>query len=134
MRILIVEDEALTAMSMQLTLEDHGYEIVATADDCASAVAQAKMHRPELAFVDIQLSGGDSGLDVAQDLVAMGISVIFATGNCPGDRAASLAIGCLHKPISDEQLLRGVAIAKSVMERKPPPPPPSGMHVFYEER
>ena len=67
MKILIVEDEALVAMSMELVLEDHGHEVVDIADDLASAILAATHFRPELALVDMRLAGGDSGLHVAEN-------------------------------------------------------------------
>lgn len=130
MKILIVEDEALTAMSMQVILEDHGYEVVGAADNLASALELSITHAPQLALVDIRLSGGDSGLDVAQALTAAGVAVIFATGNCPGDAAASLALGCLHKPIGEDQLVRGVAVGAATLQNLSPQQMPGGMHLF----
>ncbi|WP_324826531.1 response regulator [Qipengyuania zhejiangensis] len=130
MKILIVEDEALTAMSMQAILEDNGHTVVDIADDGASALRAAERERPQLAFVDIQLAGGESGIDVASRLREMGIPVLFSTGNCPGPKGANLAIGCLHKPVSEEQLAGSTAVAEAVIRSAPPPSPPPGMHLY----
>lgn len=131
MKILIVEDEALVAMNMESVLEDHGHEVVGVADDEASAVLAATHFKPDLALVDMRLAGGDSGLNVARRLKSMGISVVFATGNCPGKETEGVAIGCLHKPLSDQQILAGISVADAVRQKAPnPPPPPPGMHLF----
>ena len=131
MKILIVEDEALIAMSIEAILEDNGYDVVEIADDEASALEAAKRHNPELALVDMRLAGGDSGLSVARKLNAMRVGVVFATGNCPGAAIQKLAIGCLHKPLSDDQIIAGVSVADAKRRGAAnPPPPPPGMHLF----
>ena len=131
MKILIVEDEALIAMSIEAVLEDNGYDVVEIADDEASALVAAARHDPELALVDMRLAGGDSGLSVAQKLNAMGVAVVFATGNCPGAAIENLAIGCLHKPLSDDQIIAGLSVADAKRRGADnPPPPPLGMHLF----
>lgn len=130
MKILIVEDEALTAMNMEAVLEDLGHQIVGIADDEPSAILAAKNFAPDLAFVDVQLAGGHSGKNVAQEIMALGVRVIFATGNCPGDLDSEIAFGCLHKPISDEQLAGGAAVADALIRSEPCPQLPRGMHLF----
>ena len=130
MKILIVEDEALTAMNMEAVLEDSGHQIMGIADDEHSAILAAKNFTPDLAFVDVQLLGGHSGKKVAQEIAKLGVKVIFTTGNCPGVFGLDYAIGCLHKPISDEQLLAGAAIADAMIKSDPLPNLPLGMHLF----
>jgi len=131
MKILIVEDEALIAMNIQDVLEENGHEVVEIADNEASALAAAARLKPELALVDMRLVGGDSGLSVAQKLASTGISVVFATGNCPAAAIEGVAIGCLHKPLSDEQIAAGILVADARRRQIPnPPPPPPGMHLF----
>ena len=92
-----------------------GHEAVAQADDLDSAVAAATTERPDLALVDIQLTQGTSGLDVAKALNRLGIPVLFATGNCPLEKGRSLALGCLHKPISDRTLAAAIKVAEAVL-------------------
>ena len=130
MKILIVEDEALTAMNMEAVLKDLGHHIVGIADDEPSAILAAKTFAPDLAFVDVQLAGGHSGKKVAQEITQLGVRVIFATGNCAGVMDSDYAIGCLHKPLSDDQLARGAAIAAAVISSTPYPELPRGMHLF----
>ena len=130
MKILIVEDEALIALNIRDVLEDYGHQVVEIADDEPSALLAATHYRPDLALVDMRLAGGDSGMEVARKISAMGVAVIFATGNCPGKLVDEVAIGCLHKPLSDAQIVAGVAIAEAVVSEASPPPPPPGMHMF----
>ena len=131
MKILIVEDEALVAMNIQDVLECQGHEVVEIADDKESAISAAIRYQPDLALVDVRLSGGDSGLDVAQRMREIGVAVVFATGNCPGSQHAEIALGCLHKPLSDDQIIAGVSVAEIIRKQTTPSPtPPPGMHLF----
>ena len=130
MRILVVEDEYLVAMSLKFLLETRGYEVVGVADDVTSAVNEAERTRPQLAFVDIQLTRGDSGLDAAAELQKRGVICIFLTGNPPDGPRPDLALGCLPKPFSDVGLLGAIKIAEAVIEGVPIPKPPPELELY----
>jgi response regulator of citrate/malate metabolism len=80
-KILIVEDEFMVAMTLKALIHRLGYEVVGIADDVASAKDQAEQTGPQLALVDIQLARGSSGIDVASELTKLGVVCIFMTGN-----------------------------------------------------
>ncbi|TNC49547.1 response regulator [Rubellimicrobium rubrum] len=131
MRVLIVEDEVLVAMEIEGMLGLAGHEATAQADDLPSAMTAVDAERPDLALVDVQLAGGSSGLDVAAALQARGVPVLFATGNCPEDRGRALALGCLHKPITDYSLAGAMEVADAVLHDRPlPPDAPSALHLY----
>ena len=131
LRILIVEDEAVVALEIEGMLAMAGHEAVGQADDLPSALAAAEAEKPDLALVDIQLAQGTSGLDVAAALKARGVPVLFATGNCPTERGRGLALGCLHKPISDRSLAAAVEAAGAVLRGAPLPTHiPSALHLY----
>lgn len=130
MRVLIVEDQILVAMEIEGMLGLAGHEAVAQADNLSSALSAVEHQNPDLALVDIQLADGDSGLDVAAELKKRGIPVLFATGNCPTDQGRNLAIGCLHKPITDRSLAGAIKAAEALLAGKAPPPLPPAMHLF----
>ena len=129
-RVLIVEDEALVAMEIEWMLESGGNQPVGMADTHDTAVAAAREEQPDIALVDIQLAQGDNGLDVARSLKQLGIPVLFATGNCPGERGAEFAIGCLHKPLTDDTLNAGLNAARRVLAGRTPERLPLSVH-FY---
>jgi DNA-binding response OmpR family regulator len=128
LRIAIIEDEALVALEMEDHLKDAGHEVVGIADTLKDAIRLIEDTAPDLALVDIQLAEGSSGLDVAQELNARGVPCVFATGNCPG-RERDDALGCLHKPFNQIQLLGAVNAANAVLEGKEADPPRE-MHLF----
>ena len=59
-----------------------------------------------------------------------GIPVLFATGNCPMERGRELALGCLHKPFTDNMLIAAVRAAEDRIEGRPVQQTPSALH-FY---
>lgn len=61
---LVVEDEPLIAMDIQFLLEDAGHVASATAASLREVEALPDDLAPDVAFVDIQLAEGSSGLDV----------------------------------------------------------------------
>ncbi len=129
-KILLVEDEFLVAASLKIVLEMMGYEVVGVADDVASTVIQAERTHPQIAFVDIQLAHGDSGLDAAAELQKLGVICIFLTGNPPSGPRPDLALGCLPKPFSDQSLAGTIRLAEAVIEGLPLPKPPPNLQLY----
>lgn len=118
-RILIVEDEPLVAFDNEHTLGDAGFEVVASVDTAVEAELVLAAGGIDLVASDVRLSGSGSGLDVARAARALGVPVLFITGNCP-DEARDLAVGCLAKPYSQRDLLAAImAVAQSIGGAKP---------------
>jgi CheY-like chemotaxis protein len=102
-RILIVEDEPLTAFDNENLIGDLGYEVVATLDRFADAVATLDSEQVDLILCDVRLTGERTGIDLAQVAMNRRIPVLFVTG-APPENASELVIGCLLKPYSDRTL------------------------------
>src|SRR5689334_6497234 len=91
-RIMVVEDGPLVAFDNESMLQDGGYQVVATVDNYVDAATVIASEPLDLILSDIRLAGEGSGLDVARAAAALGIPVLFVTGNCTGE-ARALAIG-----------------------------------------
>ena len=102
-RILIVEDEPLTAFDNETMLEEAGYIVVATHDRYADAVTTLEREKVDLILSDIRLTGERSGIDLARVAKVKNIPVLFSTGMAP-EGASELAVGCLMKPYNDRTL------------------------------
>jgi DNA-binding response OmpR family regulator len=102
-RILIVEDEPLTAFDNETMLEEAGYEVVATHDRYADAIATLDREQVDLIMSDVRLTGARTGIDLARVAKERGIPVLLATGNVP-DEADGLVLGCLLKPYNHKTL------------------------------
>ena len=78
-RCLIVDDERLARLFLRDLLSAHpDFQIVAEAADPAEAVEAVRQHRPDVLFLDIQMSGGD-GFQVLNALATDLPFVVFVT-------------------------------------------------------
>lgn len=127
-RILVVEDEPLTAFENETLIESAGYELVATCDNVTDALATLDDGRVDLILSDVKLSGKRDGLDLAREASARGIPVLLVTGNCPDD-AASVAVGCLMKPHTDKVLKDAIKAVEDHLAGRMPKPP-EGLDLF----
>jgi len=127
-RILVIEDEPLTAFDNEVMLKDAGYDVVATHDDFHEAVAALNREKIDLILSDVRLRGKKTGLQLAEEAKKRGVPLLFVTGH-PPDNAHELAIGCLHKPYSERQLRKALeAVDEHLAGRKPNVP--SGMEIY----
>ena len=102
-RILIVEDEPLTAFDNETMIEEAGYTVVATHDRVSDAVNTLEREKVDLILSDVRLTGKRSGIDLARIARDKNIPVLLATGMVP-DEADGLVVGCLMKPYSQKTL------------------------------
>ena len=116
LKILIVEDDAQLATTLKFLVEDNPrYRVVARADDLDSAVTAAQQFDPDLALVDLHLARGSTGFSVAVRLGDFDIPCLFVTGKAPAFPMPDLALGCLLKPFTAEDVHRTLAMAEDVM-------------------
>lgn len=106
-RILIVEDEPLTAFDNENFLGDAGYEIVATVDDLDEALRVLEREAVHLILSDVRLRGDRTGIELATAAKQLGVPTLFATGHSfPG--ASEIAVGCVLKPYTERQLIKAI--------------------------
>jgi two-component system, response regulator PdtaR len=127
MVILIVEDEILIGMGLSLGLGIAGHRVRGPAGSVDRALAIAAEEPPELAFVDVNLAGGDEGLDLARTLhVRHGTTIIFLTAQPErAYEARDIALGVITKPYDPQAPVRAAAAAAEVragglISRAPP--------------
>jgi two-component SAPR family response regulator len=106
-RILIVEDEPLTAFDNENILGDAGYEIVATVDDLDEALKVLDREEVHLIVSDVRLRSQQTGIHLAHAAKQRRIPTLFATGH-PYPGASEIAIGCLLKPYNERQLCKAI--------------------------
>ena len=70
MRVLLVDDNALTRYTIKSLLDKLGHEVVAEAEDGPSAVKYFSELKPDVVFLDLILPGR-SGVEVLEDLRAV---------------------------------------------------------------
>jgi CheY-like chemotaxis protein len=121
-RILIVEDEPLTAFENEILIGDEGYEVVATIDRFADAIEMLEREKVDLILSDVRLTGKRTGIDLAMHAKERGIPVLFVTG-APPENAADLVIGCLLKPYSHRTLRESLAAVDKYLSGEKARPP-----------
>lgn len=129
LRVLIVEDEALLAMDLEDMVLEAGHVVVGHAASLRETCAIPRDADPDLAFVDMHLAEGSSGLDVCRHIRAQWANaiVVFVTANpskVPEDFAG--AHGLIAKPFSLGGLLSAMRyIGEGVLDPPPTSPRPS---------
>lgn len=129
--LLIVEDQLLIAMSLKGELEDHGYRVLELAVRRQEALDLVRVTRPDLALVNIDLAGDDDGAALAWDLKALGIPVIFISGQTNAAALArEAAIASMAKPYSVTDMVAAVDYLFRHMAGDESRPPPGGLILF----
>jgi len=108
LRLLVVEDELLSAEAVCMAVSDLGHTVCGTAATEAEAVEIAGRDRPDVALMDVRLAGGD-GIAAARRLhTDYGIRSIFLSGYADHGVMARITetypLGVVHKPFSHAQL------------------------------
>src|ERR1043165_6196098 len=115
--ILIVEDDATTAMLVEIQLKALGYHVMGTVASGEAALPLAAKRRPDLVLMDVMLAGAMDGVETARQLLHSGhaMPVVFLTAR--NDHATmerirgSMPFGCLIKPPGEEELGTAIGIA-----------------------
>lgn len=116
LRILIVEDDYITARDVAAMLERRGYPVTGIAHNVSSATESLARIRPDLVLLDIQLGEGNDSLAFARDLSNLhALPVVYLTGYSPEallDQARATApVGFLRKPFSEMEVASALETA-----------------------
>jgi CheY-like chemotaxis protein len=115
-RILIVEDEAITALDLERELISLGHEVVGITNNAAAAVKAATELKPGLVLMDIRLSGDIDGITAASAIRGYdNIPVVFITAHADErtlERALKAApFGYILKPFQNHELKVCIEVA-----------------------
>ncbi|RJS49993.1 MAG: hypothetical protein CIT03_00635 [Methanobacterium sp.] len=122
-KIMVVEDERITAEDIRDGLEEMGYQVPAIVSSGEEAIEKAKEIFPDLILMDIKLEGDIDGIDAAEEIRSRyGIPVIYLTaysGENTVERAKITepsgyilkgASGFLNKPYEEGELHDAIEI------------------------
>jgi len=135
LKILIVEDDSQLATTLKYLVEDNPrYRVVATADDADNAIAAARHHCPDLALVDLHLARGSTGFSVAVRLGDFDVPCLFVSGKAPSFPMPDLALGCLTKPFTAEEVHRALLHAEDRLRGREAlrPKIPKNLEIYAE--
>ncbi len=132
MIILVAEDEVLIALVLEMTLSLAGHRVVGPVATAEEALQAAEVTRPELALVDVRLSGAYDGVWLAQSLRdCWGVPSLFLSGQTAQVRAArDVALGVLGKPYDPDEVVEAVAAIGELLAGRWPEKRPRRLELF----
>lgn len=129
-RLLVIEDDPLTAFDNEHTLKHAGYDVIATVDSGEAAVRYIAAEPIDALVLDLGLAGDMSGREVARLARDRGIAVLLVTGQCPED-ASDIAMACLDKPHSPSALVAALKALESMICKNQAPRKVAGLTTYW---
>lgn len=117
MNVLIVEDDLSIAGLLEDHLEGDGFRVTGIARNIDEAVALVNEVPPDFAVIDLHLSDGQLGTEVADRLRSLSrIAILFSTGNQDQDLARFVGDAVMFKPYQMRDVARGLKIIADMAE------------------
>ncbi|WP_291392589.1 response regulator [Devosia sp.] len=128
-KVLVVEDEIFVATELENLLYDLGHQPVGIAADSRQALALAD--QADMAFVDINLLDGPTGIEVGRSLASRGVTVVYMTANPSqlGDGVPG-TVGVIPKPVEHSELRQAVEFAAALHAKQAAATPPRRLRLF----
>ncbi len=115
LKIYIVEDDPIIAITIETALKKQGYGICGNADNFEEAIEEIKKMKPDLVLVDIQLDGEKDGIHVAEKLDALKIPYLYLTAQTDPHTIKRVKetrpLGYIVKPFTENGLRSNIEIA-----------------------
>jgi DNA-binding NtrC family response regulator len=131
--VLIVEDDFMIADCLEEILTAAGFSVCGIASTTAEAIALGERCNPDLGVIDLRLSEGGFGTDVAAALHARGgFGVLYASGNPdhPLFRSAT-GEGLIDKPYTSVAVVAALKIVREQMSGLPLSAFPQGFRLLH---
>jgi DNA-binding NarL/FixJ family response regulator len=118
LRVLIVEDEPVIAENISMYLDNNDFEVSGIAYDSEEAKDQLENNTPDAAILDVNLSSGEDGIDIAGRINQFyQLPFLFLTSYSDKEtlqRAKGVnPSGYIVKPFNEKTLLASLEIAIS---------------------
>ncbi len=65
-KVMIVEDDAVSALNLKMAMENQGYDVVAMVENAVQAPSKIKVYEPQIVLVDISLQEEADGIALAR--------------------------------------------------------------------
>lgn len=113
---LVVEDDPLVADDLSLCIQDLGYQVIGPANDFETARQLLEERLPDLVFLDIDLGGAATGIDVATLInreykIPFIFLTAFSDQQTLQDVKAQFPAGFVLKPFDENRLRAAIQIA-----------------------
>lgn len=108
-RVLLVEDEAITALAMNMALENMGYATCESVATGRKALERLPLDKPDVILMDINLTGDMDGIETAQKIRSLvPTPIIFISGYSSNElmaRAKAIdPVAIFVKPVRPQEL------------------------------
>jgi len=115
-KILVAEDESITAKDIAETLKSQGYDVPAIASSGEEAIQKAEAIRPDLVLMDIVLKGNVDGIAAARQIRdRFDIPVVYLTAYADSEIVKRAKItepfGYIIKPFEARELRSNIEMA-----------------------
>lgn len=115
-QILVVEDESITALDIQRTLQDMGYDVPCTVASGEEAIEKTRENKPDLVLMDIILAGQMNGIEAAEQIRSrFNIPVVYVSASADKEMLEKAkkteSIELILKPFDEEQLKNAIESA-----------------------
>lgn len=124
-KILIVEDDEVTAMHLKMSLQKLGYEVLPVAENTMQARNKIKIYEPDAILLDISLQESTDGIDLASHIRSKyAIPFIYLTSHAENEILDEAKVtepyGYIVKPFDPKSLHSTIQMAlyKFKEERK----------------
>lgn len=117
LRVLVCEDEGLTALRLQRVLTKLGFTVVGEAKDGEEAIRLAGELKPDVILMDVHMPRA-TGIEATQRIMAScPTAIVMLTAYSDQELVQSAldagASGYLVKPVKDEQLKPAITVART---------------------
>jgi DNA-binding LytR/AlgR family response regulator len=134
-KLLIVEDEAIIAENLKITLEELGYEISNVCYNLTQAKMAIEKKDFDLALLDINLKNNESGFDAAKILLENNLPFVFLTAYSDvvtvKEATAYKPAAYLVKPATSGALFAAIQTALFNFEEKKLPSENNNQDYFF---
>jgi DNA-binding response OmpR family regulator len=124
-KVIIVEDDEITALNLNMSLQKHGYSVIAVCDNATQAKNRITTHTPDVIIIDISLQESSDGIELAKSIKERyEIPFIYLTSYSDDDIIAQAKLtepyGYIVKPFDPGSLHATIQMAlfKYQMENK----------------
>lgn len=115
-KILIVEDEYITAENIKSTLERLGYDVLDIVSSGEEAIQRSSELHLDLVLMDIKLKGDMDGVEAAAQIRdRFNVPIVYLTAHADVNTLQRVALtepyGIILKPFEDRDLQTSIKIA-----------------------
>jgi two-component system, response regulator PdtaR len=115
MKILIVEDEVLSAMYIEHSLAKNKNYVIASVTEGMKAIKYAVEYKPDVILMDVKLAGSINGIQVSEKIIEIyNPKIIFMTGYQSGELEKEIKhipnSFIIEKPIRVSDILKLISI------------------------